>query len=542
MKLTVRSTLKDSFALLFTLIFLVSCAQTPEDPTIVTTESGKVQGVSAEGVISFKGIPYAAPPVGDLRWREPQSVTPWTDTRQATAFGADCAQAPGEAEPIQTTPSEDCLYLNVWKPETTDDNAQYPVMVWVHGGGFVGGGNSIPWYDGTAFAKQGIVVVSFNYRLGRLGFFAHPALLAANEGPVGNFGLMDQIAALEWVERNIAAFGGDPNEVTLVGQSAGGAAVLALLTSPNVNGLFDRVMVLSGGGRQGLLLKERTGGTPDNPSADQVDATFAASLGITGTDANALAALRALPAEQIQANLNLENLAALVLSGSKAYSGTQMLDNSIITGQPGDLIRQGRGPNVPVIIGTTAIDLPFTFPPLPNPLVYFGADAGAAAVAYNVPASPTEEDIQRLYLQLGIDLTMHEPARYVAKQMTSRGNPVWLYRFTYTAESTRDPSKPETFLQSHAGELPFLFDRLAARFGTSVTTSDQQTATAFNTYVANFVKNGDPNGEGLVAWPKFDPAQFSLLNFGLTGQAFETDPLAARLELVEKATDAQQTE
>jgi para-nitrobenzyl esterase len=219
-----------------------------------------------------------------------------------------------------------------------------------------------------------------------------------------------------------------------------------------------------------------------------------------------------------------------------------MIDGTIVTGQPGDILRAGGGPNVPVIIGTTAIDLPFTLPPLPNPLVYFGADAGAAAIAYNVPASPTPEDIQRLYLQMGIDLTIHEPARYVAKQMTSRGQPVWLYRFTYTAESTRDPNNPTTFLQSHAGELPFLFDRLAARFGANVTANDQQTATAFNTYLSNFVKNGDPNGAGLVEWPQFNAAQFSLLNFDLTGQTFGTDPLVARLELVEKATDAQQTE
>lgn len=298
-------------------------------------------------------------------------------------------------------------------------------------------------------------------------------------------------------------------------------------------------MVLSGGGRQGLLLKERTGGTPDNPSADQVDAAFATALGITGTDANALAALRALPADQIQAHLNLENVAALVLSGSRAYSGTQMIDGTIVTGQPGDLLRQGLGPNVLVIIGTTAIDLPFTFPPLPNPLVYFGADAAAAAVAYNVPASPTPADIQRLYLQVGIDLTMHEPARYVARQMTARGNAVWLYRFTYTAEATRDPANPATFLQTHAGELPFLFDRLESRYPGVVTVQDQQTATAFNTYLGNFVKNGDPNGPGLANWPEFDRTRFTLLNFTPSdAQVYGTDPLAARITLVEKATDA----
>lgn len=226
-----RLTVKHVSALLLTLTSLVACFADDDEPSIVTTESGNVQGASAEGVTVFKGIPYAAAPVGNLRWRAPRPVTPWTDTHQATAFGADCAQAPGQSEPIETTPAEDCLYLNVWTPATSAANT-YPVMVWIHGGGFVGGDSSILWYDGTAFAQQGIVVVSFNYRLGRLGFFAHPALLAANEGLVGNFGLMDQIAALRGVERNIAAFGGDPNAVTVVGESAGGASVLSLLTSP----------------------------------------------------------------------------------------------------------------------------------------------------------------------------------------------------------------------------------------------------------------------------------------------------------------------
>nr|HMN29434.1 carboxylesterase family protein [Caldilineaceae bacterium] len=215
---------------------------------IAQIDSGLIEGTLADSVLSFKGIPYAAPPLGDLRWRAPQPVTPWTGVRQTTAFGADCAQAPGDVEKIQTTPSEVCLFVNVWRPSEIEPRPEgarkLPVMVWIHGGGFVGGGASIPWYDGSAFARQGMVVISLNYRLGRLGFFAHPALLAAQEGPVGNFGFMDQIAALQWVQRNAAAFGGDPQQVTLVGQSAGGASVLALLTSPVTTGLFQQVVVL----------------------------------------------------------------------------------------------------------------------------------------------------------------------------------------------------------------------------------------------------------------------------------------------------------
>jgi para-nitrobenzyl esterase len=503
----------------------------------VQLDAGLIEGLASGDVLSFKGIPYAAPPVGDLRWRAPQPVTPWDGVRQATAFGPDCAQAPGEAEKIQTTPAEDCLFVNVWRPANVPLGARLPVMVWIHGGGFVGGGASIPWYDGSAFARQGIVVVSLNYRLGRLGFFAHPALLAANEGPVGNFGLMDQIAALQWVQRNVAAFGGDPGQVTLVGESAGGASVLALLTSPATVGLFHRVMVLSGGGRDAIGGRPMTGGTPELPSAGQIDAGFAQSLGITGDGPEALAALRALPAETVQGDLTLEKLAAEALLGAQVYQGTQMVDGVIVTGQPGDLLRGGQALQVPMAIGTTALDLPLFFPTSrTDPLSYFGPDAGQAHTAYNAPATLDQNSLALLLLSIGADMTMHEPARYAAKQMTARGNLVWLYRFTYTAESTR----PQATGQTHAGELPFLFDQLAARYGDAVTPQDQQMADAFNTYIANYAKNGDPNGEGLPAWPAFDPAKFDLMDFTLDGgPVYGPDPRAARVELVERVSDAQ---
>lgn len=542
MSLRQRERLSERFSLGFpTLLlsaFLAACApaSTTPLPNAAETAAGTVVGAVADGVRSFKGIPYAAPPVGEARWQAPQSVTAWAEPRQAAALGADCAQAPGEAEPIQTTPAEDCLFLNVWQPETAAPDAGLPVMVWVHGGGFVGGGSSIPWYDGAAFARQDVVVVSFNYRLGRLGFFAHPALLEAAEGPVGNFGLMDQLAALRWVEENIAAFGGNPDEVTLVGQSAGGASVLALLTAPEANGLFDRAMVLSGGGRRGLLGRPIGGGTADAPSADQTDALYAGSLGVTGSGPDALAALRALPAEQVQGDLNLERLAQGVLLGVPgAVQGTQIVGGALVSADPGELLGSDV-PNVPVVIGTTAVDLPNFFPPRTDPLSYFGADAEAARAAYGAPAQLDQESLTRLLLSIGTDLTMHEPARYVARQMTAKGNSVWLYRFTYTAEATR----PDAPAQSHAGELPFMFDRLAARYGAAATAKDQETATAFSTYVANFVKNGDPNGAGVPTWPAFDPAGFDLLNFTLdNGPVYGPDPLSARIELVERATEAQ---
>ena len=502
---------------------------------VVTIDSGRVKGMMANGALSFKGIPYAAAPVGELRWRAPQAVTPWAGVRQATAFGSDCIQAPNDLEKIQTIPSEDCLFVNVWTPAEVTADAGLPVLVWIHGGGFVGGGSSIPWYDGSEFARKGIVVASMNYRLGRLGFFAHPALLATGERPTGNFGFMDQIAALEWVQRNIGAFGGDPSKVTLVGQSAGGASVLALLTSPVTKGLFQQVMVLSGGGREGLVSKPMTGGTPERPSADQIDSRFAAGLGIEGDGAEALEALRALPAATVQGDFNLNKLAEMALLGDQVYPGTQMVDGEIVTGQPGDMLASDAAPRMPLIIGTTALDLPAFFPPSKlNPLAYFGEDAEKARVAYSVPETLDRNSLASLLLSIGADMTMHEPARYAARQVTAHGSPAWLYRFTYTAEATR----PQSMAQGHAGELPFMFDQLAARYGDAVTAKDEEMAMAFNTYVANFVKSRDPNVDALPVWPKFDAAEYDLMHFTVdAGPLFGRDPRAERVELLERARE-----
>ena len=493
-------------------------------------DSGEIAGVAADGVEAFLGIPYAAPPVGELRWRAPQPVTPWEGVRQATRYGSDCSQAPNDIEKIRTTPREDCLYVNVWRPSTGE---KLPVLVWIHGGGFVGGGSSIPWYDGSAFARDGIVAVSLNYRLGRLGFFAHPALLATEEQPTGNFGFLDQIAALTWVQRNIAAFGGDPARVTIMGQSAGGASALALLTSPATRGLFEQVVVLSGGGRDGLLSKPMLGGTKDHPSADQIDKGFAEELGIRGENAEALAALRALPAATVQGDFNLDKLAQVALLGNQVYPGTQMVDGEIVTGQPGDILARREAPVMPMIIGTTALDLPAFFPPSKlDPLAFFGEDAEKARAAYGAPVRLDQNSLAALLLGIGADMTMHEPARFVAQQVTGHGSSVWLYRFTYTAEATR----PQSMAQGHAGELAFLFDQLAAQYGSGVTPRDEAMARAFHTYVANFVKQGDPNGEGLPQWPAFAPAAYDLMHFTLSaGPVYERDPRAERVELVEKA-------
>ncbi|MFT4255131.1 MAG: carboxylesterase family protein, partial [Caulobacter sp.] len=203
-------------------------AAAASDATIATIASGKIQGVATDGVIAFKGVPFAAPPVGDLRWRAPQPALAWTGVRPAAAYGHDCMQKPfpSDAAPLGTEPAEDCLVANVWRPAEASAK-KLPIMVWIYGGGFVNGGSSPEVYSGAQFARQGVVFVSFNYRVGRFGFFGHPALTAANAdgGRLGNYGYMDQIAALKWIKANAAAFGGDPDNITVFGESAGGGSV-----------------------------------------------------------------------------------------------------------------------------------------------------------------------------------------------------------------------------------------------------------------------------------------------------------------------------
>src|SRR5450755_495259 len=248
---------------------------------IVKVSQGEVQGAAADGVAAFKGLPFAAPPVGDLRWHQPQHAANWQGVRAATAFSATCVQA------------EDCLYLNIYEPAAAKKGANLPVMVWIHGGAFVFGSGSV--YDGSQFAKQGVVVVTVNYRLGRAGWFAHPALTAENpNGSLGNYGLMDQIAALEWVKDNIKAFGGDAKNVTIFGESAGAISVNYLMLAPQAKGLFAKAISESGFGR--LAARPLA-------SVEHSGVTFAEKAGVQGSDAAAAKALRALSWTDLTSNL-----------------------------------------------------------------------------------------------------------------------------------------------------------------------------------------------------------------------------------------------
>jgi para-nitrobenzyl esterase len=490
----------------------------------VKIESGRLKGVDHDGVIAFKGVPFAAPPVGDLRWRPPQSPKTWSGVRSAAEYGADCMQLPfpSDAAPLGTKPNEDCLYVNVWTP-ASQQGKKLPVMVWIYGGGFVNGGSSPSVYDGSQFAKRGVVFVSFNYRVGRFGFFAHPALTKADpSGLLGNYGYMDQIAALKWVQRNVAAFGGDPNNVTLFGESAGGGSVHTLLTSPLAKGLFQKAIIESGGGR-GLLGGPRYlshEGPGGSPSAEAAGLAFAKKAGITGEDAAALTALRNLPAESVVDGLNMMTMF------TPTYSGP-MIDGKVIVESPDAAYLAGRWSKMPVMVGANSMDIGFGRAKSKDEVfATFGANSEKAKAAYDPDGSAK---LSAIVMLVAADQMMIEPARFIAAMAAAAGEPAYEYRFSYVAESMRKqwPGAP------HATEIPFVFDTVEARYLKDLTPADKATAQAANAYWVNFAKTGNPNGSGLPEWPKYTGHADVVMDFSNQGPVAKPDPWKARLDLVE---------
>lgn len=498
-----------------TLLFAAAILAAASDE--VKIETGRVKGTTANGVISFKGIPYAAPPVGDLRWRPPQKAASWTGVRNAATYGADCMQKPfpGDAAPLGVTPAEDCLYANVWVPEKPVSN-KMPVLVWIYGGGFVNGGSSPAVYDGSQFAKRGLILVSFNYRLGRFGFFAHPALTAASQAePLGNYGYMDQIAALEWVKRNVGAFGGDPGNVTLFGESAGGGSVLTMITSPLAKGLVHKAIVQSGGGR-GSLMPAR-----DLAGAEKAGIAFAKSAGIADEGPAALSALRKLPADAVVAGLNMASMMA------PTYSGP-FVDGKVVVEAPDAAYLAGRGAKVPVVIGATNADIGWPRGRTMDELLKPYAEDRERALAAWDPAG--KGDVKEAGSAMASDAMMVEPSRHFARIVASTGQPAYEYRFSYVAESMRSRWKGAP----HATEIPFVMDTVRARYGNELTAADEKAAAVANAYWANFAKRGNPNGPGLPEWPAYNPGEDVLMDFTIDGPVVKPDPWKARLDLTER--------
>lgn len=488
----------------------------------VTVATGKLQGVFSHGVMAFKGIPYAAPPVGKLRWRSPQPAASWKGVRQATEYGHDCMQLPfpSDAAPLGAQPAEDCLVLNVLVP-ANHNPAPLPVMVWIYGGGFVNGGSSPAVYDGSQFARDGVVFVSFNYRLGRFGFFAHPALTKEDPNSLlGNYAYMDQIAALKWVQNNIAAFGGDPKNVTIFGESAGGGSVHVLLTSPLSQGLFQKAIVESGGGRKSFggipHLHEAVNG---KPAAESVGLAFAQSKGIGGDDAIALDKLRALPAETIVDGLNLASMAA------STYSGP-MIDGKIVVAESQEAYLAGTQQRVPLIVGANSLEMPFSQAKNVNEVLSrFGDKAEAARQAYD-PKNTGE--VASMAMKINSDAMAVEPARFVGATIGNM-QPVYEYRFSYVAESMREAWKGAP----HATEIPYVFDTVKARYGSTLTPADEKVAQAMNASWVQFAKTGNPSVPGQLAWPRYNKQSDMLMNFTADGPVPMADPWKARLDLIE---------
>ncbi len=540
----------------------------------VRVDGGELQGSSADGVTSFKGIPFAAPPVGDRRWRPPQAAPRWTGVRQAAEFGASCMQgrfggpppgagragappaggtAPAPATPsapatqpaptlappaaavaAAPAPSEDCLYLNVWRPaDPATRNA--PVMVWIYGGGFTGGSSSSPNTSGAQFAKQGVVLVAMNYRVGRFGFFAHPAL--SRERPdenKGNYAYMDQIAALQWVKKNIAAFGGDPNNVTIFGFSAGGVSVHSMLASPEARGLFHKAIVQSGGSRDSVLTARpmrADGADPNYPvSAETIGINFAKSMGIDGTDEAALAKLRGLSADEVLRGVPPQPGAA------PPQETTPILDGKLITETAETAYKAKRMPRVPLLLGSNSADTAGNRIRSRTKEEFFaryGQWSAEAKAAYD-PDGTT--DLATMVSRANDDFGQAEPARFAANAFAANGSPVYLYRFSYVQTSMREMARAGA---PHGGEIAYVFGTLSAGRGGAPTPDDYAVSRMGQSYWVNFARTGDPNGTGLPGWPRHDPKKDLIFDFRPDGTAGAgPDPRKARLDVTQKATEA----
>lgn len=453
-------------------------ATLPPGGPVVTTQSGDIQGVSENNVFAFKGIPYAAPPVGDGRWREPQPAVAWQGMRKATAYGDACIQVPGLSLANGGDPgrlSEDCLYLNVWTPQP-DPSARLPVMVWIHGGAYIFGAGGMTIYDGTPLARKGAVVVNLNYRLGQLGFFAHPALEKENSGSPANFGLLDQIAALRWVQQNIALFGGDPSNVTIMGQSAGAKSVLALVASPLARGLFQKGIAMSS-----YALPDAT-----RAKAREVGVKVADALGLKGAEATA-AELRAVPAEQF-GDLKGQDFS----NAPVPIAGDKVLPQSIQ-----DTFAAGKEAPVPLILGNTSNDA--------SVVLAFGVDPAAvlqqmrAAHIFLKGLYPGVKGDRELGRQATRDLVFTMPVRWIADRHAKLA-PSWRYYFDYTAvqERARFPNGVP-----HGSEIVYALDTGDIYEGTKgvFTDEDREFARRVSDYWFQFARTGRPTAKGSPEWP-----------------------------------------
>ena len=497
-------------ARLILLGLILTVPMTRADP--IKVSGGEVEGTVENGLQVYRGIPFAAPPVGELRWMAPQPVQPWDGVLKADKFARACYQFSGPI-PLINLPaievSEDCLYLNVWTPARSKKD-KLPVMVWIHGGGFFGGTPLYALYDGAELAKKGVVLVSITYRLGKFGFLAHPALTAESPNQVsGNYALLDQIAGLQWVRDNISAFGGDPDSVTVFGESAGGIAISMLAASPLAKGLFQRAISQSGG----ALIPQDEDRFISLAVAEQAGMAFMQQLG-----AASVAELRKLPPEKIY---------------TASSEGWPVIDGYVI---PGDLYLQyeaGEYNDTPVLIGTNSDEGSLFSRPL-SPEQYqndvrerFGDHAPTILRLYpgDTPKQATKAngDIFR-------DTAFAWPTWAWARLQSKTGkSKVYLYYF----DQPPPPGSPmASDGASHGAEMPFMFKHLDQR-NVDWRPQDYQLSEMMASYWVNFARNGDPNGKDLPLWPAYQDGEPTVMHFRETPHV---GPVP-RLELL-KAVDA----
>ncbi|UZR98083.1 carboxylesterase/lipase family protein [Chondrinema litorale] len=477
------------FFLSITLAFLQSCSQVskmPDDEILVT--GGKIKGSidSVNNIISYKGIPFAAPPVGELRWKAPQPVKSWEGVKNCTAFGPSPMQ--NKPEPflywsqeflIPESPiSEDCLYLNVWtEPKKTEEKK--PVLVYIYGGGFRSGGTGCPIYDGTAMAKKGLVFVSLNYRVGAFGFLAHPDLSKETDyNGSGNYGIMDMIAGLQWVKENIAAFGGDPENVTIAGQSAGAFGVNFLTSSPLAKGLFKNAIAESGGSFLHFPKDEIT-----KEMAEQMGVNFAQNLGF-----KSIKELRKLPAEEI-----LAAQGALSWPYADGYVMDKSIPETYAQGKQND-VNLLLGWNKNDLVGAQELEEKEYREMISNKFGEMSTDF------YEVYPSETLEEITQAQLDMSRDQIFGAQVYEWGKLQDKTGQqPVFMYNFNRQVPGYMPDTQFGAF---HSGEIVYAYDNLHT-LNRPWENIDKEIAKTMSTYWANFAKTGNPNGEGLPEWKPY---------------------------------------
>ncbi len=478
---------------------------------IVATTAGKIRGIEKMGCLQFRGVPFAAPPVGERRWKSPQPHGGWDDVRDATAFGPICPQVAGTMEQLtavrrEPNPmSEDCLTLNVFTPAA--DDAKRPVMVWIHGGGFSTGSGRLPWYYGHNFTRDGVVVVTINYRVNVFGFIELGELFGNSFADSGNLGIQDQIAALEWVRDNIAGFGGDPDNVTIFGESAGGGSVGTLLGAPAAKDLFHKAIPQSGAAHW----------SHSREVATRVAERFLAAVGVAPGDLDALLALNTDLIQEAVGGLGLSLTSENAKVFGADHEGFAMLFQPVWGGdvlpQPSiDAIAQGSSAGVPTLVGTTKEEWKlFTLGakpensrvravrPLRNLCERNGRSVDELVTVYErQPGVDSELDLRNA---METDRNFRIPAIRLAEAQVGNGSPTWMYRFDWPSTAFNG-----SFGACHALEIPFVFDNLDAPGVDIFTggTAPRPLATNMHAAWVAFAKTGDPNADVLPAWAAYD--------------------------------------